>query len=202
MWYGCVVTVAYSYNDYCLKAPALSCYLPQAFVGRRRWNVYSTDSICNFVRSHTLLDAIYLTSWRYGLSFFVDRNPISWLLYTGKKQWNCGFRKSKGWLHPLYTGDHYMQVNLTIDIRGDFWEVTQWPLYTGWPLYIGSLYTGLTVSSKTFPCIFWAGLHFVSEKTKTKYWSMHNKCKNPPPEHLQAGALSTQLPELTESKVI
>ena len=40
----------YSYSDYCLKATALWCYLQLAFVRRRRWNVFSTDSICLFVR--------------------------------------------------------------------------------------------------------------------------------------------------------
>ena len=29
--------------------------------------------------------------------------------------------------------------------------------------------------SKTSPCIFLAALHFVSEKTRTKHWSMHNE---------------------------
>jgi len=38
-----------------------------------------------------------------------------------------------------------MQVNLTVNIRGDFWEVVQWPWWTGWLLYTGPLYTGLTV---------------------------------------------------------
>ena len=32
------------------------------------------------------------------------------------------------------------------------------------------------LTSKTSPCIFLPGLHFVSEKTKTKYWSVHNEC--------------------------
>ena len=45
-----------------------------------------------------------------------------------------------------------MQVNLTVNIRRDFWELFQWPSYTGWPLYTGPLYTGLTVfhSALTF----------------------------------------------------
>ena len=50
-----------------------------------------------------------------------------------------------GWPRPLYTGDRYMQVNLTVNIRDDFGEVVQWPLYTGWSLYTGPLYTGSTV---------------------------------------------------------
>ena len=43
----------------CLKARALWCHLPQAFVGRRRWNVFSTDSIC--------IRGCYLTGWRIKL---------------------------------------------------------------------------------------------------------------------------------------
>ena len=38
-----------------------------------------------------------------------------------------------------------MQVNLAVNIRDNFWEVVQWPLYTGRPLYTGPLYTGSTV---------------------------------------------------------
>ena len=33
------------------------------------------------------------------------------------------FWKSRGWPHPLYTGDRFMQVNWTVTIWGDFWEV-------------------------------------------------------------------------------
>ena len=29
--------------------------------------------------------------------------------------------------------------------KDNFWEVVQWPLYTGWLLYTGPLYTGSTV---------------------------------------------------------
>ena len=51
----------YSYSDYCLKATALKCYLPQAFVGRGGWNVFSTDC------ENSRLRGCYLTSWRIKL---------------------------------------------------------------------------------------------------------------------------------------
>ena len=37
---------------------------------------------------------------------------------------------------------------------------------------------------KHSPCIFMAGLHFVSEKTKTKYRSVHNERNKAEQEHL------------------
>ena len=42
-------------------------------------------------------------------------------------------------------------VNLTVNIRENFWGVVQWPLYTGWPLYTRPLYTGLTVGAFLLP---------------------------------------------------
>ena len=47
----------------------------------------------------------------------------------------------------IYSRDRYIQVNLTVYIRDDFWELVQWPLYKGWPLYTGPLYAGSTVSA-------------------------------------------------------
>ena len=59
------------------------------------------------------------------------------------------FRMCKGWLRPLHTGDRYMQVNLTVNIRDDIWEVVISNRYTQGDRYIQSryiqVYTGLTV---------------------------------------------------------
>ena len=77
--------------------------------------------------------------------FHVGRHWLWRPLYTVKRQWICGFGKSKGWPRPLYTGDRYIQVNFTVNIRHGSREVV------GWPWYTGPCYTGLPRAVPTNP---------------------------------------------------
>ena len=75
----------------------------------------------------------YWGSLLFGVVFVLESKSL-------KQQKNTTTSKQKQSILFRYT--------VTPVYNGDPWEMARWPWYTGWPLYTGPLYTGLTVFLK------------------------------------------------------